>query len=417
MTVSPYGNGASGSLSGITLSYGGKDLTFGTSISAASESGQILFNDSSHLVIGTDATDTVAITPQGAPSADAGGAIVDPNTVYALGGNDTVDFSNSGAGVSNYLNGGFGADTINGGDANNHIYGNSMTSQVGATDPSSNVSDGGDTITVGIGSNYINGNAGADTINVGTHAMAATETTTAEVASTGFNRVFGGANDDTINIIGNGHNVVNGNSGNDTIIDSGFGDNTLRGGQGDDHITGGSGHSVLMGDVGNDTIMVHGSMGESVAAGQHIDIITGGAGSDTFDFSTTGAGQAALFGQNVYYQEITDFTHGDDKITLAAANQPMTTGAVGTASTVFANVHDAEVYAQTQLSGAGTGGGHVVESLAVGSADNTYLFYSEAGNAAANQSEVAGLGIIHLDGVTASSMSFTDFNGAGSTGS
>ena len=417
VTVEPYGNGSSGSNqgSGINLTYGGKTLTFPNDLSTASKTGtgHILFQDNSHLLVGTQAgavgggnslsTPDGTFTPVG--STNSAGAFVDPQTVYALGGDDTLNFSTEAAGRAIYLNGGFGADTIMGGDANSHIYGNSMTSKPGDVD-SSGVVDGADTITAGAGSNYINGNAGADRITVGTANTAATGSTSN--ASTGTNRVFGGADNDTIMIMGNGHNSVNGNTGSDTITDMGSGDNTLRGGQGDDVITGGSGHSVLMGDIGNDTIIVHGREATGSAT-QHIDVISGGAGSDTFNFSAAGAGQAALFGQTVYYQEITDFTHGVDKLIIPT--QPMATGNVGHSSTVFANVHDAEVYAQSQLSATGgnQGGTPVVESLSVGSANNTYLFYNETGNTAANNGEVAGLGIIHLDNISSSSVTYTDF--------
>lgn len=434
VTVTPYSNGSTGSLagSGITLTYGGKSLTFNTNISTASTSGHILFNDASHLVIGTQAADT-AFTHVGSAN--------DPNTIYALGGNDTIDLTSTnnaavaaGTGSSNYLNGGFGNDTITGGAGNNHIYGNSQTSQAGDVDPASNVRDGADVITVGGGSNYINGNAGADTITAGTAAVAGQNGNAGTAASAGFNRIFGGADNDTINIQGAGHNAVNGNTGNDIINDTSTGDNTLRGGSGDDIIRGGSGHSVLMGDVGNDVIFVHGSNGEtapganvsSTSVQQHINVMTGGAGSDTFDFTgnngttaanNAGAGQAALFGQTVYYQEITDFTIGTDKIHLATASNPTSIGNVGHSTTIFTSVQDAEVYAHAQLTNAGNQGTTpLVEALAVGSANNTYLFYTETNNVAVTTGEVAGLGIIHLDNVTAANVSYTDFNTAASVG-
>ena len=434
VTVAPYSNGATGSLSGsgITLTYGGKMLTFSTNISAASTSGHILFNDASHLVIGTQASgETLALTGStGTAGGATAGQNVDPNTIYALGGDDTINGSTSAALVSNYLNGGFGADTITGGAANNHIYGNSMSSQAGDVDPASGVRDVGDTITVTTGTNYINGNAGNDIITVGVNASGTGATAVA--ASRGSNRVFGGADNDTITIQGAGRNTVNGNSGNDVINDTGTGDNSLRGGQGDDIIRGGSGHSVLMGDVGNDVIFVHGRNGEtlpgtnvsSTTVQQHINVITGGSGSDTFDFTgnngtlaanNVGAGQAALFGQTVYYQEITDFTIGTDKIHLA--NNPAAIGNVGHSTTIFSTVQDAEVYANSQLSQTGNQGSTpIVEALAVGTANNTYLFYLEQGNVAVQPGEVAGLGIIHLDNVVAANVTYTDFNTSASIG-
>ena len=436
--VDPYSNTSSGSGNGgITLTYGqnadgsAHSLTFSNAIATASTtttttstttnggtpvtttSTHILFSDSSHLEIGQNGTgDTLNPIDN-----------TNSHTVYGLGGNDTIAFAGVGAGVSEYLNGGFGADTINGGNANNHIYGNSEFTQRGATDPgSSNVADGDDTITVLGGTNYINGNAGADTITAGTNATTGAQ---AAPASNGFNHIFGGADDDVINIAGAGHNAVNGNTGNDTITDTGTGDNTLRGGSGNDTITGGSGHSVLMGDVGNDYIIVHGNAGENVSGGSsntattaHIDVISGGDGGDTFDFSAAGAGQAVKFGQVTYYQEVTDFTHGVDKMILPAsgANPDGNTGAVvGTSNTIFASVHDAEAYANTVLNGDGVAGATpTVEALSVGSSSNTYLMYLDtASTQPTGTNEVAGLSIVHLDNVTASSLTATDFISGG----
>ena len=469
--VAPFSS-TSGVLSGsgITLTFGGQSHTFNNNISAASGNtstgtnnagataqDHILFGDNSHLLLGSQSTTGDNLVPSTANESGTGnssgggtntaGTIFDPYTVYGLSGNDTINFSNSAGNVSNYLNGGFGNDTIMGGAANNHIYGNSQFSQAG--DTQNGQTDGADTITVTTGSNYINGNAGADIITVGVNAAAgtaangSTAATPATAASTGFNRVFGGADNDTINVRGAGHNAVNGNSGNDIINDTGRGDNTLRGGQGDDVIHGGSGHSVLMGDLGNDTLFVHGRNGEVLPGStgatastiqQHIDVLTGGAGADTFDFTgsmanaagtttaSAGAGQAALFGQTVYYQEITDFTIGTDKITLPVGNgsTSLGNGSVGHATTIFSTVHDAEVYAQSQLSGGGnqtgTGNMPLIESLSVGTANNTYLFYTETGNVAVNNSEVANLGVIHLDNVIAANVSYTDFNAAGQAG-
>jgi hypothetical protein len=469
VTVAPYSS-TSGVLSGtgITLTFNGVSHTFNNNISAASGNtganaataqDHILFSDNSHLLIGTASSTGDTLVPSTTNESGTGnnsggggtatGTINDPYTVYALSGDDTINFTNSAGNVGNYLNGGFGADTIMGGAASNHIYGNSQFAQQGATQ--NGQADGADTITVTTGSNYINGNAGADIITVGVNAAGngtnnnTVGSTTNAAASTGFNRVFGGADNDTITVQGAGHAAVNGNTGNDIINDTGFGDNTLRGGSGDDIIHGGSGHSVLMGDVGNDTIFVHGRNGETAPGGtatattiqQHISVLTGGNGADTFDFTgsqtttnattgaatttaNAGAGQAALFGQTVYYQEITDFTIGTDKITLPVGTNStaLSNGNVGHSSTIFSSVHDAEVYAQSQLSGNGNQGNTpLIESLAVGSANNTYLFYNETGNVAVNNSEVAGLGIIHLDNVTAANVSYTDFNAAGQAGS
>lgn len=417
--VDPFTNGSSGNgaNSGTVITFGGKSLTFpGGAISAASTAGHIQFSsDNSHLLIGTNGTGET-ITPINA---------TDSHTVFGLGGGDTINFTSANAAVSEYLNGGFGADTINGGSANNHIWGNSEYAQQGATDPTSGTADGADTITVLGGSNYINGNAGADTITAGTNSTANTapsgQASNSAPATNGANHILGGGDNDTINIAGAGHNNVNGNTGNDTITDTGNGDNTLRGGQGDDTITGGSGHSVLNGDVGNDVIIIHGNSNENQSSGAsntfttaHIDVITGGDGGDTFNFSAAGAGQAVKFGQVTYYQEITDFTHAVDKIVLpttAGNSSGSGSGAVvGTSTTVFATVHDAEAYANTVLHGTGVAGATPnVDALSVGSAGNTYLFYLDNTTAPTGTNEVSGLGVIHLDGVSATSLTATDF--------
>ncbi len=436
--VDPYTNGSSGgSNSGITVTAtvdgAAKTLTFSDALATASmqrattsttvggnttttTTGQIIFGDNSHLEIGHNATGET-FTPFNTS---------DSHTVFGLGGGDTINFASAGAGTSEFLNGGFGGDNINGGSANNHIWGNSEYAQQGATDPTSNQVDGGDTITVLGGSNYINGNAGADTITAGTNAVPATAGmngapgTMGAPATSGTNRIFGGGDNDTINVAGAGHNSVNGNQGNDTITDNGSGDNTLRGGQGDDTIVGGSGHSVLMGDVGNDILRIHTSTGENNSSGAsnttttaHINVITGGDGGDTFDFSAAGAGQAVKFGQVTYYQEVTDFTHAVDKMMLPAdaMNTSGNTGAVvGTSTTIFATVHDAEAYANTVLNGQGVAGATpTVEALSVGTSNNTYLLYLDSTTQPTGTNEVAGLGVVHLDNVTATSLTATDF--------
>ena len=446
VNVQPYSNGSSGSLgsSGITLSYGGITHTFGESIATASQQGNVVFNDASHLVIGTQAGSTAAaggtadptFTPTGntGTATGTGGTFVDPNTVYALGGADMINFTTTASGVSNYLNGGFGADTIMGGEGNNHIYGNSQFSQVGDVDPGSRVPDSGDTITVGGGTNYINGNAGADTITVGTNAVpgipgagpGGSGGTPGTPGSTGNNRVFGGGDADTITIQGAGLNQVNGNTGNDTITaGTATGDNTLRGGMGDDSITAGHGHDVVMGDVGNDTLIVSGETTGATAGTAsmtHITQLTGGQGSDTFDFSAAGAGIASTFAGSstsggtagqTYYQTITDFSVADaDRLFLTTTTPTGQTPQVGHSATVFTSVHDAEIFAQTQLNPP-AGNAAQVSVLNVGSANNAYVFYNDAngGDPTSGNDAAQGLGIIHLTGVDANTISNPSFQG------
>jgi Ca2+-binding RTX toxin-like protein len=125
-----------------------------------------------------------------------------------------------------------GDDTIIGSTGNNTLYGG----------------DGADSIVGGSGFNVVNGNKGDDTI-VG--------------HSTTGDSIYGGQNDDVIDVrASTGHNTVNGNLGDDTIY-AGSGGDFIRGGQGDDRLFGGSGADTLSGDRGHDTL-------------------TGGAGPDLF---------------------------------------------------------------------------------------------------------------------------------------
>lgn len=378
--VTPFSNGSLGT--GIQLSYGGRNVVFPNTIATASRLDHIQFGDNSHLQIGTDAAQTGTST-DGTTGANTGAFTQvgnTPNTVYALNGADTIDFSGSTI-AANYLNGGFGQDTIMGGNANNHIYGNTQFGANGSTDQGGNP-DMGDTITVGTGTNFINGNAGNDqiTINGG-----------ANTNGTGSNRVFGGADDDTVTINGAGANSVNGNLGNDRIDGSAATfNNTLRGGQDNDTIIAGHGHDGIMGDLGDDSL-VAGSNTNGQTNGGHLTTMTGGDGSDVFDFSgaTSAQGMNGSLGTNIagqnYYQTVTDFAQGTDQIGLAfhvEANDLVH----GDSGATFTTVSAAANYAQgllanhTQAGGTDdTTGAANGEIAAVQVGNDTYLFFNHTG--------------------------------------
>lgn len=293
------------------------------------------------------------------------------HTVVGSTGNDTIAGGDADGAVNAF--GGAGADTITLGDGNNHVYGNSSSSM-------QNAADGNDSITVGTGSNYINGNAGNDTITVGA------------AGSTGVNRVFGGSGTDTITITGAGFNSVNGNLGGDTITAvAATGNNMLRGGQGDDSITAGLGQDVVMGDLGADTLV-------SGTGGAHLTVMTGGDGADVFRF--TGAqGTTAGTGTVVYYNEVTDFTHGVDKIdlpfSLDSADLVIGTGAS------FTSVTAAQAFALQILQNHAAVGANEVAAVQVGG--DTYLFYNSTGGDV--DSTVTSLdSTIKLTGMTAGNL-------------
>jgi Ca2+-binding RTX toxin-like protein len=87
--------------------------------------------------------------------------------------------------------------------------------------------------------------------------------------------VFGGSGDDTL-VGGAGNDSIVGGAGNDNINVSAGGNNTVDGGLGNDSITGGTGNDVITGGEGNDTIVG--------AAGN--DKLLGGPGDDVFIINT-----------------------------------------------------------------------------------------------------------------------------------
>ena len=370
--------------SGIDVSYAGKTVTFPDTLSAASQNNQVLFTDSSHLIVGSNGATADALGTAAATTS---------SVVYALGGSDTVTLG-AGATIADYVYGGTGDDTIGAATANGnyHIYGNAAGAPVALTAGQTDV----DTITVGTGSSYIQGNAGDDIIVAGS------------ATSTGNNRIFGGADDDTITVNGGLGSVatINGNKGVDAITVGGSGIASARGGMGDDTLTQtGASRVTFQGDLGDDTLVVGGTVG-------HVAVLTGGDGADTFDFSASGAGLAAdltatgapgtagASGVNTYYQEITDFVQGTDTINTSVTSATTTAANIGHSDTVFASVADAQTFAATQV---GTGG-VVASALSVGSATNTYVFYNDPG-AAANAD-----GIIHLDGIASATITNTSFS-------
>ena len=351
----------------ISVTSGGKSLIFSTTVlSQASRNGQVAFNDGSNLITGTNGADDGAGTN---PPALAGGTGND--VIYGFGGNDIITTGNG----ANYAFGGAGADTITGGDNADHLYGQSANG--GA--------DGNDSILGGDGNDYIQGNAGDDTLNGGI----------------GSDRIFGGNGNDTI-LGGAGNDTVNGNLGNDSIIGE-DGNDFLRGGNGDDLIEGGLANDQLFGDLGND----------SIVGGAAADVLTGGEGVDTFSFTTAGDAAPQTISTSTstvtYYDTITDYVDGTDKIDLFAGATASTVY-VGVTAATFTTVAAARVYAQQLLDN--DGGSSPVpastvarEVAAVQVGADTYLFYVADG--AAPNATIDS--IVKVNGVSATVFNNSDF--------
>ncbi len=322
---------------------------------------------------------------------------------YTLAANveDLLAFNTSaglnlvGNSLANYIEGGFGNDTIDGGAG--------IDTMVGGA--------GNDTFIVDNSAEFAVGDAGIDTVqSVVSFNLASNGALVENLTLTGSANVNG---------IGNAlSNVLTGNSGNNFLQGLG-GDDTLNGGAGSDVIEGGAGNDIidiatggtgadsLVGGAGNDTYYVdnvgdvvkeYGGEGvdtvnssvsftigsatenlnltagagningysssatanvivgnegnNSLGGGEAIDTLTGGAGNDIFVFAHDGAANADV---------VTDFADGFDQIGLDA--------------TVFGAFTDAASDVATSSTGAWAAGVHVLYNSTTGQ-----LSYSELGD-------------------------------------
>ena len=161
--------------------------------------------------------------------------------------------------------------------------------------------DGNDTYTVDATGDVIveTLTGGSDTVN---SSVTYTLSANIEALKLTAGDIDGTGNDQDNTITGStGNNVLTGMGGAD-LINAGAGNDTLYGDDGADR---------LNGEDGNDTI----------SGGAGSDILSGGTGTDTFVFTSTNDSIITAMDQ------ITDFTHGADKIDLAAIDAISGTGA------------------------------------------------------------------------------------------
>jgi hypothetical protein len=101
--------------------------------------------------------------------------------------------------------------------------------------------------------------------------------------------------------------TATGGAGNDTLT-GGTGSNTLTGDAGNDSLTGGDGNDSLTGGAGDDTL----------TGGTGADSLTGGTGNDIFGYLLLADSNAGdLIGADLTFDTITDFTKGQDEISVA----------------------------------------------------------------------------------------------------
>lgn len=303
---------------------GGDSTSGGTGIGSAG-SAQTPAAVSGH-IIGTSAADTLAASAQN-------------DTVEGGAGDDLIVGSSSTTNsLGHYIEadvymGGGGSDTIQGGEGNDHIYGNELTTVAGSI-------DGADSLSGGAGMDYLQGNAGNDSIDGGA----------------GNDRVYGGADNDSL-LGGDGNDYVQGNRGND-IVSGGNGNDVVHGGADDDMVRGDAGNDQLFGDAGNDSLL----------GGAGIDTMTGGLGNDMFVFNARDAAFATTGASAWSMDEITDFSHGSDKIEFDFHPAHVLGGEASSVAAAYALANS--------LVGAHPGDADVA-AITVG--NDTYLFWDAAG--------------------------------------
>ncbi|QJQ09910.1 heme peroxidase [Pseudomonas putida] len=207
------------------------------------------------------------------------------------------NFTGTGNGLANTLNGAAGNDTLNGDGGNDILNGNA----------------GNDTLNGDAGNDQLFGGLGADSLN-------------------------GGGGDDSLDG-GDGNDTLLGDNGNDTLL-GGIGDDSLDGGNGNDTLQGGDGNDTLFGDVGTDTL-IGGAGNDFLNGAAGNDTVVGGAGNDTmmaadgndvFQF-------AAGFGNDLIINFDAIAAGGQDRLDITALNI--------TAATFAASVTIADVGADT----------------------------------------------------------------------
>jgi Ca2+-binding RTX toxin-like protein len=318
------------------------------------------------LIVGGGGNDTI----YGDDRAGENTGVAGNDIILSGDGDDTID----GGGGNDSIVGGAGNDILRGGAGDDFIGSNLVGGSAlytpigGAGDDLLDGGAGNDTLAGGIGNDlYIVdaigdvvielANEGIDTVSaniswtLGNQLENLTLTGTANINGTGNNLdntirgndsdniITGGDGNDTISG-GGGRDRLDGGNGIDTVdysylnkggiynlqqgsawvtessflflpishteqilnfenIVTGNGDDILTGSRGDNQMTAGGGNDTLMGGDGNDILV--GGMGR--------DNLTGGAGADKFQFNSTNEGIDTIW----------DFTHGIDKIAIAAS--------------------------------------------------------------------------------------------------
>ena len=237
---------ATGTATGVTVLYaadgtndidvnfvGGQTIVFGPAFAALTQSpGQLTFADGSILYVGdANANNYNALffsfspNSNGASTAAFGGA-----------GDDSLAVN----GPHDLLQGNAGNDVLSGGPGDDTIYGG----------------QGADQINVGDGVNFGQGNKGDDTLTGGNGTADTLLGGQGDDHITGAGFLDGNLGDDHVS--GSGQLFGEGGNDTLTVTSISGGKDTVSGGDGDDSIVAGHGADSVTGDAGNDTISVTG---------------------------------------------------------------------------------------------------------------------------------------------------------------
>src|SRR5580765_1036161 len=235
-----------------------------------------------HDLTGTDVKE-VNVDLAATPGSGTGDGAVDQVIVDGTNGNDTLQFTGSGASASvlglaattTVLNAETTDQLIVNGLAGNDVLSASVA-QAGAP---ALVFEGGDGQDTALGE----GSSGADAFAIaahGTRAHVDAGNLHLDVGTTESLVISGGAGDDDFSAVGNLAALTN------LTLDGGAGNDTIRGGNGADLLIGGDGNDFIDGNQGNDTAQM--GAGDDTFQwdpGDGSDIVEGGDGSDTMLFN------------------------------------------------------------------------------------------------------------------------------------
>jgi Ca2+-binding RTX toxin-like protein len=251
--------------------------------------------------------------------------------------------------IPSILNGTPDADTLTGTDSNDILNGNGGDDLIDGQGGNDSINGGAgdfDRIFGGAGDDSITdsdavkevyGGTGNDTINI-TFAVPSNNTNPNYIPPTD-GKIIGGIGNDSITVTINnndfaidlkGDEPASSNvDGNDVITLLGIYANSLVDmGGGNDTFQGGVGADNVSGGDGNDTL-IGGDGSDQLAGNAGDDLLTGGAGNDTLIFRSNSAFNAVDFGSD----RITNFAIGSDQILLSQTNF----GTITSANIAFVN--------------------------------------------------------------------------------